>query len=665
MAAPTLTPTSPALDFAAVFEHSPNPYMVLDRDLRYVAANRAYLRVTASTLEDLVGRRVLDVFPHDPDDPGNESARMLHASLSRVVETGEVDVLALIPYRVPIYRAGTFVDERFWSATHTPILDASGRVAFVLQHTVDVTELHSRKHAPPAPTRDSGAAMQAEAGVLVRAEQVQQSNVQLDEERRRLRALFQQAPGFMCFLRGPALVFDLANDAYFRLVGRRDILGKPVLEALPEVAGQGFVEKLDYVFATGEPFVGRGIRARLQRQAGGEPDELLLDFVYQPIVDADGNVAGIFVQGHDITEQNRLQSQLEAMFYQQKFLAEAIPQQIWTAIADGRLDFVNARVTEYFGETAHTIVGNGWQQFVHADDLPPCMERWHACIRSGETYEVEFRLRRADGQYRWHLARAVAMRDAAGRVTKWFGTNTDVDDVKRAQDELQRRAAFDQQLIGIVSHDLRNPLNAIAMATSLLLKRGHLDDQQGKIVARIISSSERATRLIRDFLDFTHARSAGRLPIAPRPANIREIAQQVFDEVRLMHAEQPATIEHVGEDTGLWDPDRLEQLVGNLVANAFQHSGPDGRIRVATRGTADAVTIEVQNDGEPIEPDALGRLFEPFERGTRGSTRSGSSVGLGLFIAKQIVQAHRGTIAARSTPESGTVFTVRLPRDAS
>lgn len=662
---PKTTPTPLALDFASVFEHSPNSYMVLDRELRFVAANRAYLRVTASTLEELVGRHVLDVFPHDADDPGNESARMLHDSLHRVLETGEVDFIALIPYRVPIERNGeTVVEERFWSATHMPIVGADGRVAFVLQHTVDVTELHALKRASAAAQAQGGAAIQAAAGVLVRAERVQQANVQLDEERRQLRALFQQAPGFMCFMRGPAHVFDLANDAYFALVGGRDIIGKPVLEALPEVAGQGFVEKLDQVFATGEPFVGRGIRARLQRRAG-EPDDLLLDFVYQPIVGADGDVVGIFVQGHDITQQRRLQSQLEAMLYQQRFLAEAIPQQIWTAMADGRLDFVNARVIDYFGESERRIIGEGWQAFVHPDDLPACLERWRACTRTGETYEVEFRLRRNNGEYRWHLARAVPMRDASGRVTKWFGTNTDVDDVKRAQDELQRRAAFDQQLIGIVSHDLRNPLNAIAMATSLLLKRGHLDDQQGKIVARIISSSERATRLIRDFLDFTQARSAGRLPIAPRAANIRDIAHQVFDEVRLMHAERAATIAHHGEDTGVWDPDRLAQLIGNLVGNAFQYGTDEGRVQVVTRGSEEELTIEVQNDGAPIDQATLARLFEPFQRGTRGSTRSGSSVGLGLFIAKQIVDAHRGTITVTSTPETGTVFTVRLPRNAS
>jgi PAS domain S-box-containing protein len=546
--------TAIPVDFASLFERSPNPYMVLDRDLRYVTANAAYLRLALTTLEALRGRYVFDAFPNDPDDPGNESARILRESFERVLATGETDVLAFIPYRVPIDRDGMVVfEERFWSATHTPILDTEGQVSLIMQHTVDVTKLHRHRRAAGVdPALDSGPSIQAEAGVLGRAEQLQRANVLLDAERQRLRGL--------------------------------------------------------------------------------------------------------------IDEQKRLEAQLEALLDQQRFLAEAIPQQIWTATADGRLDFVNDRVPAYFGASGAELLGAGWQQFIHPDDLPPVLERWRACLQSGETYEAEFRLRRADGAYRWHLARAIAKRDAAGTVTRWFGTNTDLDDLKRAQAELERRAEFDQQLIGIVSHDLRNPLNAIGMATSLLLKRGNLDDQQGKVIARIISSSERATRLIGDFLDFTEARAAGRLPIRPRQANIREIAQQVFDEVRLLHPDRPATITHHGEESGIWDPDRIAQLLGNLVANAFQHGSGNGGVHVSTRGTDTDVTIEVQNDGAPIETATMTRLFEPFVRGARGSTETGSSVGLGLFIARQIVAAHQGEITVQSSDDTGTVFIVRLPR---
>ena len=181
------------VDFTAVFDRSPNPYMLLDRQLRYVAANAAYLRVTAARLEDLIGRCVFDVFPNDPGDPDNASARMLRDSLDRVVRTREVDVLALIPYRVPDGREGG-VSDRFWSATHTPILDDHGDVAFVLQHTVDVTALQTRKRAvggsegrDAEPARD-----QIEAGVLGRARHMQDANRSLGAETRDLRRLIRE-----------------------------------------------------------------------------------------------------------------------------------------------------------------------------------------------------------------------------------------------------------------------------------------------------------------------------------------------------------------------------------------------------------------------------------------------------------------------------------------
>src|SRR5689334_12518979 len=130
-------------DFRRLFDASPNAYMVLDRDLRYVAANAAYLRATARSLDDLLGRGLFELFPHDPDNPANESARLLRASLERVLRTGRADVIAFIPYRIERTVDGvpTF-EERFWSATHTPLLSDRGEVELILQHTVDVTELH-------------------------------------------------------------------------------------------------------------------------------------------------------------------------------------------------------------------------------------------------------------------------------------------------------------------------------------------------------------------------------------------------------------------------------------------------------------------------------------------------------------------------------------------
>ncbi len=302
---------SDIIDFKSLFELSPNPYMLLDRELRYVAANQAYLQVTSSRAEDLLGRNIFEAFPHDPDEPDNSSARQLRESFQRVLSGRKPDMLALIRYRVPRQTAaGVVTEERYWSATHTPILDDAGEVAFILQHTTDVTELQHLKQAVGAAQGATVATDQLGAGVLHRAQRLQETNELLGAERLHLRRLFEQTPGFVTFLRGRELVFELANQAYDQLVGHREILGKPVREALPEIEGQGFFELLDRVFTTGEPFVGRAQRLFVQRQPGAPLSEVYLDFVYQPIIEPDGTVSGIFVQGHEVTEQKRAQDEL-------------------------------------------------------------------------------------------------------------------------------------------------------------------------------------------------------------------------------------------------------------------------------------------------------------------------------------------------------------------
>lgn len=305
----------PPPDFGQVFRLSPNPYMLLDRELRYVAANDAYLRVTASRLEDLLGRNIFDLFPHDPANPSNENAQMLRASFERVLSTREPDTLALITYRVPLHtETGIVIEERFWSATHTPLLDEKGEVSFILQHTVDVTELQRLKQAVQVAEAERAHTTELlGAGVLQRAQQVQATNRTLDAERRHLLRLFEQAPGFMAFLRGNQHVFELANRSYYGVVGHRELIGKPVRQALPELAGQGFFELLDKVFTSGEPFVGRGVVVALQRQSGAPLDERSVDFVYQPIFGVDGAVTGIFVQGHDMTERRKAEEEVKRL----------------------------------------------------------------------------------------------------------------------------------------------------------------------------------------------------------------------------------------------------------------------------------------------------------------------------------------------------------------
>lgn len=271
--------------------------------------NEAYLRVTMRQRTEISGRNMFDAFPGPPDGRGRANAAQLRDSFNRVLDTRQADYIPLIHYDIASPSGG--FEERYWSATHTPLLDDAGEVAFILQHTVDVTELHNLRRASRAADSREDASALVEGDILKRAQAVQEANEALNEQYRHLRRLVEQAPGFTAVLRGPSHVFEMANAAYLRLVGHRDIIGKTVREALPEIARQQFPSLLDKVYDTGQPFVGRGIRALLEQEGSTALVERYLDFVYQPIFDADGATIGIFVQGNDITEQKHAEDELQ------------------------------------------------------------------------------------------------------------------------------------------------------------------------------------------------------------------------------------------------------------------------------------------------------------------------------------------------------------------
>jgi PAS domain S-box-containing protein len=283
------------IDFVTLFESLPSPHMVLDRDFCFVGVNPAYERAVMRSRDELIGNNLFDLFPNE-----GESGQRLRDSFKRVLETGESDTLAYIPYDIPVPGDpdGAF-EQRYWTAVHVPLKSIDGRVDFILQNTVDVTEFVKLRHAASLPLFR---ARPAEMHLLERAREAEDANRQLIAEGAEFRQLFQQAPGFFAVLSGPQHVFTFVNDAYTRLIGGRAVIGKTIREALPEVAGQGFAGLLDTVYQTGKGHVGEGVSVLLDQPGDGQAKEYFLDFSYQPVRDAENRVIGIFVQGTDRTE---------------------------------------------------------------------------------------------------------------------------------------------------------------------------------------------------------------------------------------------------------------------------------------------------------------------------------------------------------------------------
>ncbi|HEX8703714.1 MAG TPA: ATP-binding protein [Myxococcaceae bacterium] len=336
----------------------------------------------------------------------------------------------------------------------------------------------------------------------------------------------------------------------------------------------------------------------------------------------------------------------------------------------GKVDWSEA-VEQTFGHPGESLgTMERWIWYVHPED----QERVTAGLRQVlgsrvDRWQDEYRLRRADGAYAFVVDRGYIVRDASGKALRMAGAVQDITEHKRSEEERQRllaearqRVEFEQQLVGIVSHDLRGPLNAILTGASMMLQRESIDPWQAKTTARILSCAERSNRLIRDLLDFTQARMGGGIPVRPAPQDFHEVTLQVVEEARVAHAERTIQMTQSGDGRGEWDADRLSQVVSNLLTNALKYSPEGTPVRVETQGEGEQMVLRVHNAGEPIAPDLLPRIFEPLRRGKRRVNKSDRSIGLGLYIVRELVLAHGGTVEVSSTEADGTTFTVTLPR---
>ena len=308
------------------------------------------------------------------------------------------NTLAYRDQELVLHRSGK--PEQVWmNLDYSPLLDEQGRPAGVM-------------------------AIVIETSAKVRAER------RVRGERERLRQMFQQAPGFFAMMSGPDHVIDLANAAYMQLVGHRDVVGLPVRKALPELEGQGYFEVLDHVYQSGKAFTGAGMAVTLQRSPGAPTEERFVDLVYQPLRDEENRIVGIVAQGSDVTERLLAEKALRASEERFRTFSQAMPNHVWAAASDGLLNWFNDEVYAYSGAQRGDLDGGGWASIVHPEDLEKAYELWSKSLATGDTYEARFRLRRADGAWRWHIARAMPIRGEDGQVVEWIGSNTDIEDGK-------------------------------------------------------------------------------------------------------------------------------------------------------------------------------------------------------------------------------------------
>jgi len=360
----------------------------------------------------------------------------------------------------------------------------------------------------------------------------------------------------------------------------------------------------------------------------------------------------------------------EARFRQ---MAETIPVQVWTAQPDGLLDFVTRRTADYFGRPPEDLLGNGWAEIVHRDDIERASKRWTSALASGEPYEVEFRLLSRDGTYRWHLVRADPMRDSGGRIVQWFGCTADIEDQKRLESALddaladaQRANKSKADFLAMMSHELRTPLNAIAGYTQLMIDGipTPATDAQQNFLRRIIKSQQHLLGLIDAVL--TQAKiEAGKISYRITDVMAHEILEVIDPLTAPQRAAKKLTYDCEGCDGKLQfraDREKVVQILLNVLSNAAKFTPPGGSITVSTSKPSDRVgAFSVRDTGIGMSEEQLRIVFEPFVQFDSTLARESTGTGLGMPISRELARGMGGDLVATSEPGVGSTFTLSLP----
>lgn len=338
-------------------------------------------------------------------------------------------------------------------------------------------------------------------------------------------------------------------------------------------------------------------------------------------------------------------------------LADSMPQQVWTAVSDGQLDYVNEQVMRYFERSAEEIIGNGWHDVIHPDDLLKVLQVWKFSLTSGNAYEVEFRLQKGKGQeYRWHLGRALPIKDRNDTIIKWYGTNTDIDERKKLE-------AHKDEFLGIASHELKTPVTSIKAYTQLLDIRFQKaqDVNSSELVRKMDGQLNKLTNLINDLLDVTKLES-GRIQFQAVYFDINELIVEIVEEMQLtttkhtIHCKLDKSMKIYG------DRGRIGQVLTNFITNAIKYSPVASKVLVNSQLNSDQLIVSVKDFGVGIPHDKKSRVFERFYRVEREKQDTFAGLGLGLYISSEIIKRHNGQVWVESKEGHGSTFYFTMPR---
>ena len=589
------------------------------------------------------------------------------------VMAGETVYFEDLPFRM--LRTGV-PEETYFTFSYSPVRVESGEVGGLLINCFETTaQVHAR-------------AVQAERDRLFSS---------LQFERSRLEYVFDRAPTFLAVLRGKDHVFELANTAYYELVSRRELIGRPVREALPEVIDQGFIGILDGVLESGEPFSGRQVPIDIVRRPGAAPETAYVDFTYLPFIEADGTRSGVIAHGYDVTDTVLARQEVERLLGEAELarqdaetardhLSRVIAQApVAMYIAHGRehvFEVVNDAYYTMVGKTAADMIGRSGREVFPEFERQGVFDIIERVYDTGvpfqasaipATFDTD-----GDGEPETHYFNLVyqPLLNATGSVYAVALVATEVTDLveaRQAAEAAQQEAEVANQakadFLASMSHELRTPLNAIGGYVNLIEMgiHGPVTEAQKHALERVSASQHHLLTLINDVLSFAKI-EAGHITFDRQVVRAGVVMADVEALVAPLAAAKGITLavsESASDVTFTGDPERVRQILLNLVENAIKFTEAGGSVSVGCVASDTWLDIAVRDTGAGIAQDKQERIFDPFVQLDRRFSNPRDGVGLGLAISRDLARAMGGDLRVASVEGEGSTFTLRLPAVSS
>ena len=346
-----------------------------------------------------------------------------------------------------------------------------------------------------------------------------------------------------------------------------------------------------------------------------------------------------------------------------KTIADAMPQMVWSTLPDGHHDYYNRQWYEFTGVPEGSTDGEGWNAMFHPDDQARAWEIWRHSLRTGDDYEIQYRLKHRSGSYRWTLGRALPVRSESGEILRWMGTCTDIHDQKIAEENLKQVDQRRNEFLAMLAHELRNPLAPISTAAEILLIEG-IDSQTASYTGSIITRQvSHMTGLIDDLLDVSRV-TRGLVTLNVETVDLRQVLDAAIEQARpIIDARKHELTVRMASSGACVEGDRLRlvQVVANLLNNAAKYTAEGGKILLCLETLGTDAVVTVTDNGIGIDAKLLPHIYDLFTQGERSPDRSQGGLGVGLSLVKSLVELHRGRVEAASVPGAGSTFTIALP----